>query len=109
MNPVYEAAVELQRFVKRQKWRFCVIGGLAVFRWGEIRATKDVDISLLVELGDEARYIDDLLKKFASRIPDAKEFAIQNRVLILIASNGVPIDIGLASFTYEIEVVDRAT
>ena len=109
MNPVYEAAVELQQFVKRQRWRFCVIGGLAVYRWGEIRATKDVDISLLVELGDERQYIEKLLKKFKSRIPDAAEFALQNRVLLLTGSNGTPIDIGLASFTYEVEVVERAT
>ena len=99
MNPVYEAAVELQQFVKRQRWRFCVIGGLAVYRWGEIRVTKYVDISLLVELGDERQYIEKLLKKFKSRIPGAAEFALQNRVLLLTASNGIPIDIGLASFT----------
>ena len=109
MNPLYEAAKELQQFVRRRKWRFCIIGGLAVVRWGEVRATQDVDVSLLVELGEERRYVEALLKKFASRIPDALEFAILNRVLLLTASNGVSIDIGLASFTYEIEVVDRAT
>lgn len=109
MNPLYEAAKELQQFVHRKKWRFCVIGGLAVVRWGEVRATQDVDVSLLVELGDERKYAEALLKKFTSRIPDALEFALQNRVLLLTASNGVSIDVGLASFTYEVEVMDRAT
>lgn len=109
MNPVYPAALELQRFVKARDWRFCIIGGLAVVRWGEPRATDDVDISLLVELGEERQYIEKLLKKFRSRIPDAKEFALQNRVLLLTATNGVAIDVGLASFAYEIEVIERAT
>ncbi len=42
MNPVLEAATELQRFLESQRWNFCVIGGLAnsgathqpIFRFG---------------------------------------------------------------------------
>ena len=109
MNPVYAAAVEMLKFVRARKWRFSIIGGLAVVRCGEVRATDDVDISLLVELGDERPYIDKLLKKFKSRFPDAAEFALQNRVLLLTASNGVSMDVGLASFSYDIEVVERAS
>jgi hypothetical protein len=39
MNAIVEAAVEIQNFLQARGWRFCVIGGLAVIRWGQPRAT----------------------------------------------------------------------
>ena len=53
MNPVLEAAAELQRFLESLRWRFCVIGGLAVLRWGQPRTTQDVDVSLERKRGKE--------------------------------------------------------
>lgn len=44
---ILAAAGELQRFCERQGWRFCLIGGVAVQRWGEPRFTQDVDLTLL--------------------------------------------------------------
>lgn len=38
---VLEAAIEIQSFCQRRKWRFCFIGGVAVQRWGEPRLTQD--------------------------------------------------------------------
>ena len=98
-----------QSFCHQQGWRSCIIGGLAVIRWGEHRTTKDVDFSLLCDLGDEDSRIQPLLKKFPNRITDAAEFARINRVLLLVADNGTPIDIGLASFPFEEEIIARAT
>ena len=109
MNKLYVAANELQEFFREQGWRFCIIGGLAVVRWGEHRTTKDVDFSLLCDLGDEDSRILPLLQKFPSRQPDAREFAQLNRVLLLTASNGTPIDIGLAAFPFEEQIIARAT
>lgn len=34
MNGLLEAAWEVEQFLRRQQWRFCIIGGLAVIRWG---------------------------------------------------------------------------
>ena len=45
MNPIIPAAANLQEFFQKRKWRFCIIGGVAVLRWGEVRATKDVDVT----------------------------------------------------------------
>ncbi|MBW3540519.1 MAG: nucleotidyltransferase [Planctomycetes bacterium] len=109
MNPLYAAAVEIQAFFESRGWRFCIIGGLAVVRWGEPRATRDVDVSLFAELGSEEQYIDPLLQQFAARIPDARDFALQHRVLLLRASNGIEIDVTLAAFPVEEAMVDRAT
>lgn len=109
MNAVYRAAIEAQKFLRKRGWRFCIIGGLAVIRWGNPRATQDVDISLLTELGREDEYIDRLLRAFAPRVEEAGEFARQSRVLLLSAANGVPLDIALASFPFEELVISRAS
>lgn len=109
MNAIYRAAIEAQTFLRKQGWPYCIIGGLAVIRWGNPRATQDVDISLLTELGREEDYIERLLMAFAPRIDEAGEFAQQSRVLLLSATNGVPLDIALAAFPFEELVISRAS
>jgi len=109
MNGVYVAAAEISRFMRRRKWRYCIIGGMALIRWGERRATEDVDITLLTGLGNETDFVDPLLRSFTGRIPDAREFALKNRVLLCQASNNVGIDIALGCLPFENGVIDRAT
>ena len=53
MNEVIRAAAELQAVCTAHGWRFCLIGGLALQRWGEPRETIDVDLTLLTGFGDE--------------------------------------------------------
>src|SRR4051794_34085174 len=109
MNALYAAAQEAQRVFRKKRWRFCIIGGLAVIRWGEPRATQDVDINLLTGFGKEEKFVTALLGMFPGRIPDAREFAFENRVLLCKASNGVALDISLGGFTYEEQVIARAS
>jgi hypothetical protein len=87
----------------------CVIGGLAVQRWGEPRTTQDVDFSILAPVGDERRPVELLLRAFTARRPDALEFAIVNRVLLIEAKNGVAVDVGLAGSAFEVEVLERSS
>ncbi len=109
MNALFAAAREAQQFFRKKRWRFCIIGGLAVIRWGEPRATQDVDISLLTGFGKEEKIVDGLLGQFAGRIPDARQFALENRVLLCQASNRVSLDISLAGFPFEEQVIARAS
>ncbi len=109
MNGLFSAASEVQNVLLAAGWRYCFIGGLAVQRWGEPRLTHDVDLTLLTGFGDEAPFIDLLVGRFDSRIPDAAEFAFRNRVLLLKASEGVPIDIALGGLPFEERTVERAT
>jgi hypothetical protein len=106
---LYPAALEFQEFFQPRGWRFCIIGAVALARWGEPRATRDVDISLFADLGTEQDYIDALLKQFRSRVPDARSLALTSRVLVLQAANGVPVDVVIASFPFEEGIIDRAT
>ncbi|HUT10213.1 MAG TPA: hypothetical protein VMY42_06930 [Thermoguttaceae bacterium] len=109
MNVLFEAALEFQHFCRDRNWRHCIIGGLAAIRWGEPRGTRDVDVSLLTGFGDEARYVDAILAQFEARIHDARQFALENRVLLVHAANGIPIDVALAAIPFEERLIERAT
>jgi len=108
VNPIFSAAVDVERFCDSQGWRFCFIGALAVIRWGEPRLTQDVDLTVLTGFGGESRYIDALLDRFRGRREDARQFAAQYRVLLLEAG-AVPIDVALGAMPFEERAVGRAT
>lgn len=109
MNPILAAAEELQRFCSQRGWRFCFIGGLAVQRWGEPRNTQAADLTLLTGFGDEERFVDALLSDFEGRRADTKAFALQYRVLLLRAANGVPLDVALGAMPFEENSVIRSS
>jgi hypothetical protein len=108
VNPLFGAAVDVERFCQGRGWQFCFIGALAVIRWGEPRLTRDVDLTILTGFGGEERYVDDLLKQFAPRRDDARQFAIQYRVVLLTAG-GVPVDVALGAMPFEQRAVRRAS
>jgi hypothetical protein len=109
VNPLFAAALELQRFFETRQWRFCFIGGLAVQRWGEPRLTLDVDCTLLTGFGQEARYVDELLSVFAGRVDSPRAFALANRVLLLYGFSRVPLDIALGAMPFEEHSIERAS
>jgi hypothetical protein len=109
VNPIFAAAVELQDFCRSRNWRFCFIGAIAVQRWGEPRLTQDADLTLLTGFGHEEAFVDELLAGFAARRPDARSFALRYRVLLLEASNGVPLDVSLGAMPFEERAVERAS
>ncbi len=107
MNALFVAAKEICDFMMAQKWNFCIIGGLAVQRWGEPRGTLDVDITVLAGLNDEKRFVKALLGAFKPRISNAENFALTNRVILLYASNNIPVDISLGCLPFEKNMMRR--
>jgi hypothetical protein len=103
------AASEVLSWLLETEWPACVIGGLAVQRWGEPRLTRDVDLTVLVDLGHEEQMVNAALSHFAPRRPDAREFALRYRVLLVQASNGVALDLALGATGFEIESVNRSS
>lgn len=101
MNELTSLALELQSFCEQRNWRFCLIGGLTVQHWGEPRFTKDVDMTLLTGFGNEDPFITEWLASYESRVPDAMNFALCNRVLLLRSSAGIGIDIALGALPFE--------
>ncbi len=109
MNALLEAALEIQDFFKSRNWDFYIIGGLAVVRWGDPRATQDVDVTLLTRFQRESEYIEVLFDRFKARMPDGAAFALKNRVALLAASNGTPLDVALGGIPFEESALKRAT
>lgn len=109
INPLFKAGLEFQNFFKNLNWPFCFIGGLVVIRWGEIRMTQDIDLCLSCGFGNEENYIRQLLEKYSSRVENATDFALKNRVLLLYSSEGVPVDISLSGLPFEEKMIKRAT
>lgn len=109
MNPLFAAALELQRFFEARSWQFCFIGGLAVQRWGEPRLTLYVDCTIQTGFGAEAAYVDTLLAAFAGRGDHPREFALDYRVVLLTSGNGVPLDISLGAMPFEGRSIERAS
>lgn len=106
---VIAAAAEVEAFCKTHGWRFCFIGGLAVQRWGTPRFTQDVDLTLLAGFGSEEPFVDALLQGFTGRLRDARDFALQHRVVLARTAGGVDLDIALGGLAFEERAVARAT
>ena len=104
-----EAAREVEDVLSALGLKAVIIGGIAVFRWGEPRATRDVDFTVLCPFGDEESKVGAILSRLRGRIDDARAFALANRVLLLSASNGRPVDIALGALAFEARAVARGT
>jgi hypothetical protein len=109
MKALFRTAAELNRLLSERGWRYCFIGGIALQRWGQPRLTNDIDLTILTGFGQEARYVDELLKLYNGRMPDAREFALTNRVLLLVTKDGIPIDVALGGIAFEEKVVSRSS
>lgn len=109
MIEVYRTAADLQSRFQSLGWRFCLIGGLALQRWGEPRETIDVDVTLLTGFGGEESFVREILSWYEPRVADPAGFARENRVLLVQAPSGVGIDIALGGMPFEESAVARAT
>lgn len=110
MHPAIEAALELQQFLDEKGEKFCIIGGLAVQRWGEVRLTVDADATVLTEWSRD-EFVTDLLlgSPFLPRLPDARDFALKNRVLLLKNAKGTHVDVALGALEFENRSVMRSS
>lgn len=109
MTRLVRLAAELQSFLDAASWMNCLIGGLVLQRWGEPRLTKDVDMTVLTGFGGEEKVVDLLLDKYAGRRPDAREFALQNRVVLVQSADGIGMDVALGALAFEEHMMERAS
>jgi hypothetical protein len=109
MKDLFVLARKVQEFLDARSWRSCVIGGIAVQRWGEPRLTRDVDVALLTGFGGEESFVDAILQQFNSRVPRGREFALEHRVMLLAAEDGTGIDLALGGLPFEENTISRAS
>ena len=102
-------AVRVCRVLKQLKIRGCCIGGVALQRWGQVRQTVDVDLTVHAPFGAENFVIDQLLTKFQPRISDVRQFAVETRVLLLQSEDQLGIDVSLGALEYELRVIERSS
>lgn len=101
-------AHRFQSLCQRMGWQFCFIGGLPVQHWGEPRLTRDIDITLLTGFGDEKDFVAAIMKSYRPRRPDAEEFALRHRVLLVQSDAGIGLDISLGGLPFEEQMISRA-
>lgn len=109
LNNILQAAVSLGQQLEVFGIPYCVIGGVAVQRWGEPRQTVDVDATLLTGFGCEESATERLLSQFNSRIDNPHEFALQNRILLLKSPQGTDIDLSFGVLPFEERLIERAS
>jgi hypothetical protein len=103
--------MEVQVFCQQRGWGNCLIGGLAVQRWGEPRFTQDADFTIITGFGDEDAYLRALLDdlRLELRRPDGREFALRYRVLLAKTKGGIPIDVAFGALPFEERSVARSS
>lgn len=108
MLDLVQAAANLQKELDTLGFPNCVIGGLALQAWGEVRLTRDADFTVLTRFLDEEAKARAILALMTPRRPDALEFGLQNRVLLGFVDGNIPIDIGMGGFEFEEIIVERS-
>ena len=109
MNLLFKAGLEIQNFMLSNHWSFSFIGGLAVIRWGEVRMTQDIDITLFTGFGNEGKYIDKILSIYSSRIENPKNFALNHRTILIYTADKVPVDISMGGLSFEENLIKNST
>lgn len=109
MKELIDAAHEVEAVLAKTQTAWCLIGGMANLRWGRNRLTRDVDLTVLASLETEREFVGSLLGQFRARRPDAQDFALRYRVVLMSSSEGVGIDLSLGAIPFEVDMVRRAT
>lgn len=109
MKELFSAGATAVAALKESGIDACIIGGLAVARWGEPRFTADVDLVAMTARSRDGEAVDLLLRLFKPRISDARAFALAHRVLLLETLQGVPIDVSLGALEFEREMIGRSS
>lgn len=108
-NNILRLAVELGSQLEKLDWPYCIIGGVAVQRWGDPRQTSDVDGMVFAGFGREKIIAAQLLELYESRVENPIEFSVQARIVLLQNDVGTGIDLSLGGLPFERRVVERAT
>lgn len=109
MIELFREARALQHHLEERGWPHCFIGGVALQHWGEPRVTRDLDLTVFTGFGGEAPVVDGLLARYRGRRPDAREFALRHRVLLLSTPAGIAVDVALGALPFEADMIARAT
>jgi hypothetical protein len=116
-SPIYDiydrslrSALDAVRLLMRHfDDRGLVIGGVAASILGKPRLTRDIDVTLLLDLDDlHVLLLAASAVNMVPRVPEVTEFARQSRVVLLRHEpTGIDIDISLGALAFEAEAIAR--
>lgn len=106
---LWDSAIELQSYMKSQSFRFCFIGGVAVQRWSEPRLTDDLDLTLVMNYGEEQTVAKRILERYQSRHPKPLSFVMEARILLLQDISGTDIDLSFGGMPFESRMMERSS
>lgn len=105
-----EAVAALGRVLRKRGVAWYLFGAQAVIYWGRPRLSADVDITVLLPIG-EARGLAAALREagFSPLVEEVEEFVERTRVLPLEhRPTGLPVDIVFGGPGFEAEFLERA-
>jgi predicted nucleotidyltransferase len=100
-SPLREAIA----FLEAHGYRYAIIGGIAVTAWGTIRATRDIDLKVLVPDLDYATVRDAIRAAFPN---PGRPHLPRNPLVVAVNIEGVVVDFLLTLPGYEEQIVTRA-
>ncbi len=107
MTDLQAALCEVASAMEACDLPYVLIGGLAVALSGEPRSTLDVDISVWAEPDRIASAAHCLSLKLKPMLSDSSALIRDRRVLPLLTSNGVRVDVVFAAIDLEREIIRR--
>lgn len=108
-DPYYfETALRLQKKLHEAEITFCFIGGLAIQRWGEVRRTVDIDLTVLCDLGQEEEILEKLEGILNPRVDNIRWMVQTARLFLGVTDDGRNTDISLGYVPYEKRLMERA-
>lgn len=110
LAPLLAPLQALQNLLVQFNQQGVIIGGIAASLLGTPRYTVDLDAVFLLSVDDIPSLIREAARQgIEPRIPDAKQFARKNRVLLLRhTASGTDIDLSLGILPFEYEMVERS-
>jgi len=102
LKPVLREAVT---FLEKHRYRYAVIGGIALSQWGVVRFTHDVDIKVLVPEVNYTVVRTALRNTFPTQ---ARQNVPENPLIVAVSINDVIVDFLLALPGYEELIIERA-
>jgi hypothetical protein len=96
---------EAVAFLEAHDYRYAIIGGIAVTTWGTIRATRDIDLKVLVPDLDYAAVRAAIRAVFPR---PGRPHAPDNLLIVSAMVEGVVVDFLLALPGYEEQIIARA-
>jgi hypothetical protein len=108
MTALESSIAELASILDDLSVPYMLIGGLAVAAWGEPRATLDVDVSIWVEPANLAATVRALCSRLQALPANPLQFAEETRVLPMLSSLGIRLDLVFAALPAERALIARA-